>query len=285
MINLPNFASFNTNPDDLRTLIFGRDGTSTSRALATDTSGRITNVSMDGTITSVLGTTITAGTLTNLLDGTITSVLGTTITAGTLTNLLDGTITSVLGTTITAGTLTNLLDGTITSVLGTTITAGTLTNLLDGTITSVLGTTITAGTLTNLLNGTITSVLGTTITAGTLSSVTSISQKSFQEIATQNIVTADAFTGLTSVTTSVFGTTSFFVYNRGPGTNKVDARVEISANGSNWFADASTTTGVAVGSVDVLVPVRFLKYTRLAYRSATAGSATTIDVFFNGQGT
>ena len=222
LINLPNFAAFNTNPDDLRTLIFGRDGTSTSRALATDTNGRLTNIPIDGTITSVLGTTITAGTLTNLLNGTITSVLGTTITAGTLTNLLNGTITSVLGATITAGTL---------------------------------------------------------------SSVTSISQKSFQEIATQDIVTADAFTGLAAVTTSVFGTTSFFVYNKGPGANKVDARVEISANGSNWFADASTTTGVAVGSVDVLVPIRFLKYTRLAYRSAAAGSATTIDVFFNGQGT
>ncbi|GAX91613.1 hypothetical protein EFBL_3303 [Effusibacillus lacus] len=203
-----------------------------------------------------------------------------------MTNIaLDGTLTSVLGATLTAGTLTNLLNGTITSVLGTTITAGTLTNLLNGTITSVLGTTITAGTLTNLLNGTITSVLGTTITAGTLSSVTSISQKSFQEQETLNILTADTFTALSAVTTSVFGTYSFFIYNKGPGTNKVDARVEISANGTNWFANVDTVTGIAVGSVDVLVPSKFLKYTRLAYRSSAAGAATTIDVFFNGQGT
>ncbi|WP_244533506.1 DUF6385 domain-containing protein, partial [Paenibacillus sp. 453mf] len=140
----------------------------------------------------------------------------------------------------------------------------------------VLGATITAGT--------ITSVLGTTITAGTLSSVTSISQKSFTETQVLSIPTADAFTPLGPVSTSVFGTYSFFVYNAGPA-NSVDARVEISANGTNWFADVDTVTGIAAGSVDVLVPQRFLKYTRLAYRSSTPGAATTIDVFFNGQGT
>ena len=218
---MPNFASFNTNPDDLRTLIFGRDTTSTNRALATDTSGRLTNIALDGTLTSILGATLTAGTLTNLLNGTITSVLGTTITAGTLTNLLNGTITSVLGTTITAGTL---------------------------------------------------------------SSVTSISQKSFVEEATTTITTADAFTALPAVTTSVFGTYSFFIYNRGPGGN-ADARVEISADGSNWYDNVDTVTGIAVGSVDVLVPSKFLKYSRLAYRSSAAGTPTTINVFFNGQGT
>lgn len=210
---MPNFASFNTNPDDLRILIFGRDSAAANRALATDTSGRLTNISLDGTITSLLGATLTAGTVTNLLNGTISNVLGATITAGTIN-----------------------------------------------------------------------SVLGATITAGTLSSVTSISQKSFQEIQTLTITTADAFTALPTVTTSVFGTYSFFVYNRGPG-GKIDARVEISADGSNWLDNVDTVTGVAVGSVDVLVPSKFLKYTRLAYRSSTAGTPTTINVFFNGQGT
>ncbi|MFC5403513.1 DUF6385 domain-containing protein [Cohnella soli] len=284
---MPNFSVFNTNPDHLRTLIFGQDATGTSHAVATDTSGNVLTVIMDGTIShlQVSAATITGGTLTNLLNGTITSVMGATITAGTLTNLLNGTITSVMGATITAGTLTNLLNGTITSVMGATITAGTLSNLLNGTITSVMGATITAGTLTNLLNGTITSVMGATITAGTLSSVTSISQKSFVESQTTNVITADAFTAIPAVTTSVLGTYSFFVYNKGPGTNKVDARVEVSANGSNWFDDVDTVTGIAVGSVDVLVPQRFLKYTRLSYRSSATGSATTIDVLFNAQGT
>ncbi|RUS49103.1 DUF6385 domain-containing protein [Cohnella sp. AR92] len=263
---MPNFSVFNTNPDYLRTLIFGHDSSGVSHAAAVNSSGQLLTVIMDGTLSNI-------------------NISGVTVTSGTLTNILNGTITSVLGATITAGTLTNLLNGTITSVLGATITAGTLTNLLNGTITSVLGATITAGTLTNLLNGTITSVLGATITAGTLSSVTSISQKSFQESASTNLNTADAFTALPAVTTSVLGTYSFFVYNKGPGTNKADARVEVSANGTNWFDDVDTITGIAAGSVDVLVPKTFLKYTRLAYRSSAAGSSATIDVYFNAQGT
>ncbi|WP_415639920.1 DUF6385 domain-containing protein [Paenibacillus lupini] len=130
-----------------------------------------------------------------------------------------------------------------------------------------------------------TALLGATITAGTLNSITSISQKSFQETANLNNLTADAYTAVPTITTSVFGTYSYFVYNKGPGTNAATARVEISANGSNWYTDVESVTGIAVGSVDVLVPQRFLKYTRLAYRSTTTGSPTTVDVYFNGQGT
>ncbi|EFM09180.1 conserved hypothetical protein [Paenibacillus curdlanolyticus YK9] len=283
---MPNFSSFNPNPDNLRTLIFGRDATLEPQALATDTSGNLLSVIMDGTISniSIQSATITAG--------TITSVMGATITAGTINSVLGATITagtidSVLGATITAGTIDSVLGatitaGTINSVLGATITAGTINSVLGatitaGTINSVLGATITAGT--------INSVLGATITAGTLSSVTSISQKSFTEISNAGLVTADAYTPVATVTTSVFGTYSFFVYNTGPGTNRADARVEISANGTNWYTDTTTTTGIAVGSVDVLVPQRFLKYTRLSYRSSLTGNPTTLDVFFNGQGT
>ncbi|WP_052487493.1 DUF6385 domain-containing protein, partial [Gordoniibacillus kamchatkensis] len=161
-----------------------------------------------------------------------------------------------------------LLNGTITSVLGATITAGTLTS---------------AGTVTNLLNGTITSVLGATITAGTLSSVTSISQKSFVEQATTGITTGDTFTPLPAITTSVLGTYSFFVVNT--GANPVDTQVEISADGTNYFIDTTGDNPIAAGSTDVLVPARFLKYTRLSYRSAAAGNASTINVLFNAQGT
>ncbi|WP_246067660.1 DUF6385 domain-containing protein, partial [Paenibacillus koleovorans] len=136
---------------------------------------------------------------------------------------------------------------------------------------------------TNLLNGTITSVLGATITAGTLSSVTSISQKSFVESSTAGIPTTTAYSALPAVNTSTLGTYSFFINNT--GANRADTRVEISADGTNWFSDVTSVTGVASGSVDVLVPVRFLKYTRLAYRSSAPGNDTTLDVFFNAQGT
>lgn len=229
---MPNFSAFNPNPDNLRTLIFGRDDTSTAQVIATDTAGRVLTLPAGGTINAVLGTTITGGTV--ALSGGTVAISGGTV--------------AVSEATITAGTLD--------AVLGATITTGTLA-----------------------------AVLGATITAGTLSSVTSISQKSFQEATSLDVATTDAYAPVMSVTTSIYGTYSFFVYNSGPGVNAADAIVEISANGTNWYTDVSTDSGIAVGSVEVLVPQRFLKYTRLSSRSTSAGNATTVDVYFNGQGT
>ena len=182
---MPNYVTFNTNPDDLRTLIFGSDGT-VSRPVAVDSDGR----------------------------------------------LLIG------GVTLTA----------------TTIAGGTLD-----------------------------AVLGATITAGTLDSVTSISQKSFIEIIDEGVVTGDTFTPLAAVTTAVLGVYSYFIFNSGP--NEADAQVEISADGNNWYVDVTTASPIGSGSVDVLVPKRFLKYTRLAYRSTNAGQSTTLNIYFNAQGT
>ncbi|MCR8845124.1 DUF6385 domain-containing protein [Paenibacillus sp. SC116] len=194
----------------------------------------------------------------------------------------------MLGATITGGTLAAVNNiGTITSILGATITGGTLSavgNLLNGTITSVLGATITGGTLAAVNNiGTITSILGATITAGTLSSVTSISQKSFVESSILNVQSSSTtFAPLPAVTTSVLGVYSYFVYNRQGGS--IVTRVEISADGTNYFVDTNGAT-IAAGAADVVVPARFLKYTRLSYRLALLAAPATIDVFFNGQGT
>ncbi|WP_281944336.1 DUF6385 domain-containing protein, partial [Paenibacillus tyrfis] len=203
----------------------------------------------------------------NLLNGTITSVLGATITAGTLT-----TVSSVLGATITAGSISATLLG------------GTITNLLNGTITSVLGATITAGTLT-----TVGSILGATITAGTITAIlggtlTAISQNSFVEQSFLAVPagTATTFAPLAAITTAVLETYSFFVYNSSP-VGTVDTILEISANGTNWFTDVSSFN-LSPGSVDVLVPQRFLKYTRLSYRASTTLVTGTIDVIFNAQG-
>jgi hypothetical protein len=59
--------------------------------------------------------------------------------------------------------------------------------------------------------------------------------------------------------------------------------VEVSANGTNWFQDVEGVNIIG-GSVSVLVPQRFMKYTRLTYRSATTLAASTLDVIFNAQG-
>ncbi|WP_211296356.1 DUF6385 domain-containing protein [Paenibacillus donghaensis] len=118
-----------------------------------------------------------------------------------------------------------------------------------------------------IVNDRVTSVLGATITAGTLSSVTSISQHSFLELETPGITTADAYTPLPA------------------RANPVNTLVEISADGTNYFVDTTGENPLPAGSVDVIVPSRFLKYTRLAYQSATPGAASTINVIFDAQGT
>ena len=275
---MPNFASIQSDPDNLRTLINAQDSTGTNHPVTSDASGNLTTFVLGGTITA--GTLSSVGTINEVVNvGTLSSVLGATITAGTLTsvgtvnNLTNvGTVSSILGATITAGTLSEVVNvGTLSSVLGATITAGTLTSV---------------GTVNNLTNvGTVSSILGATITAGTLTSVgtlTAISQKNFLEPQDlTGIATSTSYTPLSAVTTSTLGTYSFFVYNFGPG-GSVDARVEISADGTNYYVDTSDTN-IAVGSVDVIVPSKFLKYTRLSYRSAVTPS--TITVIVDAQGT
>ncbi len=265
---MPNYSVFQSDPNNLRTLINGQDSLGVNHPVRTDINGNLTTVVLDGTISN-LGTISNIGTITEVISvGTVSSVLGATITAGTLTAI---------------GTISNLTDvGTISSVLGATITAGTLTaigtisNLTDvGTISSVLGATITAGTLT---------AVGTVTNLGILSTLTAISQKNFLEPQSiTGVVTSNTFTALPNILTSVLGTTSFFVYNFGPG-GSIDAQIEISADGANYFVD-TLDTNVLVGSVDVIVPARFLKYTRLAYRSTTTNTPSSITVIADSQGT
>lgn len=188
---MPNYSVFNTNPDQLQTVIFGTDGTG-PKQITVDTNGQIL-------------------------------VGGATITAGSI---------DVASATITGGT--------IDAVTSATIAGGTIDNL------------------------------------------TSIAQKSFYEISTLNVATGDTLTALPAVSTSIYGPSTFFVYNT--GTNDALVEIQISANGTNWYTDIAATT-VAAGAVNVFVPTIFLKYTQLAYQSATAGSPTTIDVYFNAQGT
>ncbi|MBE3594391.1 MAG: hypothetical protein IMX04_05070 [Candidatus Carbobacillus altaicus] len=201
---MPNYSVFNTNPDQLQTVIFGTDGTG-AKQITVDTNGQIL-------------------------------VGGATITAGSI---------DVASATIAGGTIDAVSSATI------------------------------AG-------GTIDAVSSATIAGGTIDSLTSIAQKSFYEESTLNITTGDTLTTLPAVSTSIYGPSTFFVYNA--GTNDALVEIQISANGTNWYTDIAATT-VAAGAVNVFVPAVFLKYTQLAYQSATAGSPTTIDVYFNAQGT
>jgi len=240
---MPNYSVFNTNPDQLQTVIFGTDGTG-PKQITVDTNGQIL----------VGGATITAGSI---------DVASATITGGTIDAVTSATIA---GGTIDAVTSATIAGGTIDAVTSATIAGGTIDAVTSATI---------AG-------GTIDAVTSATIAGGTIDNLTSIAQKSFYEISNLNVATGDTLTALPAVSTSIYGPSTFFVYNA--GTNDALVEIQISANGTNWYTDIAATT-IAAGAVNVFVPTIFLKYTQLAYQSATAGSPTTIDVYFNAQGT
>lgn len=108
------------------------------------------------------GANPTAGTLDLLKAGTITSIQGGTLNAGTIT-------TGSLSNIATLGTIQNLNTGTLAVVAAGshvhtagTLTTGTLQNLVSGSVVQ------TAGTLTTMIAGTLTALANGTITAGTI---------------------------------------------------------------------------------------------------------------------
>jgi hypothetical protein len=111
--------------------------------------------------------------------------------------------------------------------------------------------------------------------------VTAITSQGFNEVNNLAVLTDDNFTPLESQDLSLLDEYSFAVYNRIEG-NSVDIMVEISPNNIDWFTDISSQT-IAAGSMDVFVPSRWLRYSRIQYKSTTPGQAATIDVYFQFQ--
>lgn len=107
-----------------------------------------------------------------------------------------------------------------------------------------------------------------------------IQTRAFTE-ATETVTTNGTFTGATARDTSRDGNYSFWVQNTG-GTNSADVRLEISPDTTSWLADTSTVT-VGPNTAAVMVVNKFLKWTRVAYRSTTAGSTTSLSIVFQGQ--
>ncbi|MDP3486300.1 MAG: DUF6385 domain-containing protein, partial [Bacillota bacterium] len=92
--------------------------------------------------------------------------------------------------------------------------------------------------------------------------------------ATQTVSTVTAFTGSTTRDASDVPNYTWFTKNTG-ATNTADARLEISPNNSDWLVDG-TTQVVGTSTSIVVTPNVFLRYTRVAYRSTTAGSDTSL---------
>lgn len=100
----------------------------------------------------------------------------------------------------------------------------------------------------------------------------------------------DSETGLTTADSYAFSQTydvsqnanyTFFVKNTG-GSNNANAIIQISPDALNWTND-SALYSIAPGQIVSIIPKTFSQYTRLAYKSATSGNSTTIDVIIQAQ--
>ncbi len=110
--------------------------------------------------------------------------------------------------------------------------------------------------------------------------VSTVQSRTFSEVEALAQSTADTPSFFTTQTSS-FDKYTFMVHNT-HATNAATARVEISADGTDWLVDVLDTR-IDPLNISAFVPNRFLKYTRLAYYSTTPGNAASLDIFFNAQ--
>ena len=317
---MPNFATFNINPSDLKTAIYGSDTNGVDQAIKVDTSGMI----------FVAGATITAGTIdavssiTTIEGGTINTVntvdVVSAVTGATVTTIQGGTLGSVTTvsavTTIEGGTINtvNTVDvvsavtgATVTTIqggtLGSVTTVSAVTTIEGGTINTVntvdVVSAVTGATVTTIQGGTINTVntidvvsavtgaTVTTIQGGTINevtTVTAISQANFVEDDVLNSPAAN--TTYTEVASgqlrrdSQFFNTYTYFVTNQTANTTLDVRIEVSPDDTNWFNDTEVTS--ITQETTAIVPKRFGKYTRVMYK--VTSDATTINVWFNAQG-
>jgi len=104
--------------------------------------------------------------------------------------------------------------------------------------------------------------------------------RSFTEYSEQ-VSTGNNYTGSTSRDVSTMATYTFFAKNTG-SSNSAIVKLQISPNTTDWVDDSMEIT-LAPGDTTVLTPSTFLRYIRLAYKSAVADQSTDLDVVFQGQ--
>lgn len=280
---VPNYNTFNLNPAEFQTSIYGQDGTGTLRPVLTDTAGRVEVVG------NLSVTSIESATVTTILGGTLNVV-----DQVTTVNAINGaTVTTIQGGTLNVVnqvTTVNAINGaTVTTIQGGTLNVVNTVNAVNGaTVTTIQGGTLNVVnqvTTVNAINGaTVTTIQGGTLnTVNQVTTVVAISQQNFVESNALNIpVTTTNYTPIPSATlsrvTEYYDIYTYFVKNQTG--NTVNILLEISPNDTDYYPDTEITN--IVNTVVPVTPKYFMKYTRVSYK-VTSGSST-IDVWFNAQG-
>ena len=237
---MPNYKVFQDLPSNLRTRLYGMDS-GTDIAVVVDASGVLAIQDNGGSIT-VDATDLDIRDLTNATDSVL--IYGN-----------DGTDNQVILTDASGAVAIQDNGGSIT-VDATDLDIRDLTNATDSVL--IYGN-----------DGTNNQVILTDPSGRLLVTLAS----SFTE-ATQTVSTVTALVGSTSQDISDVPNYTWFVNNIG-ATNTADVRLEISPNDLDWVVDGGTET-VLTETAIVVVPNVFLRYTRIAYQSTTAGADTSL---------
>lgn len=104
--------------------------------------------------------------------------------------------------------------------------------------------------------------------------------RSFHQETFLNIQTNDKWMALPEQDTSRLITYSYAVVNKGDYPARV--QVQLSPNSQDFTAD-DYEQSVAAHSTLVIVPKRFLRFTRLIFTSLDFGKATQLDIYFQAQ--
>lgn len=101
----------------------------------------------------------------------------------------------------------------------------------------------------------------------------------FCEVVYRDLKTTDYFKPLPKQDTSTTAMCSYAIVNRGE--NSAVLRLEVGPNGSDYAVDMEGV--VEKGVTEIVVPSKFMRYSRLSMKSKDQGQPTRLNVYFQAQ--
>ncbi|TCK98614.1 hypothetical protein EDC19_1046 [Natranaerovirga hydrolytica] len=268
---MPNHLVFNNVANELRTLIYGRDDTGTNRIIRTDEDGNLQFTSTD-----TLQTRYLSGATDSITVSDIVEISATDIDIRELSGATDSiTVSDIVEISATdidirelSGATDSITVSDIVEISATDIDIRQLSGDTDSvTVSDIVEISATDIDIREL--------------SGDTDSIT-ISGKGFTESYTQLVDVTDSGSVM-EVDTSEQDTYTFYVRNLETSTGTLVVGLEISPTTTDDFFVLDEATGTFTlqpGSVGVLVPSTYMKYTRVFY-DALEGDTSSADVFYN----
>jgi len=254
---LPNYRVFTEQASDFKSLVYGNDGT-TDRVLLTDSSGALAiyaDTALDVEITSSTTLTVTA---TDLDIRDITNATDSILVYGN-----DGSSNQVILTN--ASGAVGVYSHSALDVTATDLDIRDITNATDSIL--VYGN-----------DGTSNRVL-LTDTSGNMQTV--LYRRQATDTSEEGLSTATDFAGSTARDIGEQSQVTFAVKNTGT-TYGATVKIQLSPNNSDWIDDTAETN-ISAGEMVALVPGKYLRYARVAYKSQTAGQDTSLTIWYQAQ--